>query len=163
VTPGSEGDHGIELLANGRSIGGILIRAVGDDELASVELIHEQDVDFDEVEEGSELTVLGMARDAAGTPVYGVELSWDIDGDGIPGIGDLFRYQYEPDVHATLGGEVAGLRSEIRISGREGRVDSSNDLGCAAGRRGGSSLALSLAVAMVLALGLGLRRRTQRA
>jgi hypothetical protein len=163
LTPSQEGDHTVDLSAAGAVVGSFTVHAHGPDVVTSIEQLHDVDVDFDDVEKGDLITVLGMARTATGAPVYGVEFSWDIDGDGVPGLGDLFRYEYEEKVISVLGAEFDGLRSESKVHGRSGQVGSSNHLGCALGAGQPSRAALWLvALASVLAFvraSSGSRRR----
>jgi uncharacterized protein (TIGR03382 family) len=158
VTPNMPGSHEVALFVGDVSLGTLAVEARTVDEVESIELIEEQDVDFSDVEDGRLMTALGMARLEDGEPIYGVELTWDLDGDGEPGTGDLFRYEFVEDAVSVLGVEFDGMRAEVEIHGEEGFVDSSNDLGCSTSGRGSSSGA-TFGLGVLLALGASLRRR----
>jgi len=70
-------------------------------------------------------------------------------------LGDLYRYDSDPDDEHTVGAYFDGLQDEVTIHG-DGRVSSTNNIGCAMSGSGRGSLA-SLAFIGVAAMVL--RRR----
>jgi MYXO-CTERM domain-containing protein len=133
ITPDAIGDYDIPFSAGGIGIGSLRVHAVEASAVDRIELAHEYQLELSDVDEDEELVVLGVARGVDNRAIYGVEFVWDLDGNGVPGLGDLFRYPYKPDVDATLGAEFDGLRSETLVHAESGYVDSSNQLGCSTG------------------------------
>lgn len=158
VTPRAPGLHSIELFSAGVPLGTLEVEARTPSEVASIELIEDPRIDTDDQKDSTHMVALGMARLDDGRPVYGVDFTWDLDGDGEPGTGDLFRYEFAGDASSTLGLEFDGLRAETEIRATEGFVDSSNDLGCDAAGRGGRSGSTGWALLMALAAGTRRRR-----
>ncbi|MEM1029377.1 MAG: hypothetical protein AAGN82_03460 [Myxococcota bacterium] len=162
LTPLTEGRHEVDLFFDGRRLGALEVRARTADEVASIELRDEPTRD---PEEDDLRVALGLARLEDGTPVYGVDFTWDLDGIDQEGTGDLFRYTYDSNATSRLGVAFDGLGAQADISATEGFVDSSNDLGChVAARVGGlssrpSSTAWSLGLGI---MGCALRARRRR-
>jgi len=127
ITPSTEGTRSVRLLAGGQHIAETTIDVVTAADVARIDLVHEADW---EAEDDNLVVVLAQPRLEDERPVYGVEFSWDLDGDGQEGLGDLFRYYYEEDHERVLGSEFDGLRAETVIEASRGYVDSSNRLGC---------------------------------
>ena len=149
LTPPHVGDFTVSVSASGLPMRDLDVPVVDADAVASVEVIQE------ELEDGDRVTVLGEALDAEGRVVHGVQFSWDLDGDGQAGLGDLFRYEYSEEVEKLLGAEFDGLRGETVIHAERGIVADSNALGCSASRfgarapLGGAALTLAFAALFV--------------
>ncbi len=150
----------IQLWANGEPISKVTVTSMAASDVDSISLVHgplpNDEADAEGQHDG---LVLAQARDEHGNAIYGVEVSFDLDGDGEPGQGDLFRYRHDPAVTSVLGAEFDGLRAETTIHSSEGFVDSSNDVGCSVGNgKPGSTAWLILA-----ACGLSAVRRRRLA
>ncbi len=159
ITPTDIGQHELNLFAGDIALGTITVTGRTADEIESIELMHELTLDLDDEDNhGKQAVVLGMARLANERPVFGVEFSWDLDGDGEPGLGDLFRYNIDLEAESTLGAEFDGMRAETSVAATEGFVDSSNDLGCSTSGKGTSGSWASL-MGVALALAASRRRR----
>ncbi len=104
-------------------------------------------------DDGDWLVALAQAYDADGRRIFGVDYAWNVDGVAQVGDGDLYRYQFKQGMYEMVQARRGTHMDEVRIQSDEGFVDSSNDVGCAAG--GGSSLLVGLA-------GLGLVGRRGR-
>jgi hypothetical protein len=126
------GTKSLRLSAGGKTIGEVPVEFVGSDAVDKVMLFHEIGAlpEDDDDALGKEITVLAQAFDSDARPIYGVQYSWDLDGDGQEGLGDLFRYVAQPGNEKVLGAEFNGVRSEMTVETSGGVVDSSNKLGC---------------------------------
>ena len=132
ITPSTEGTRSVRLFVGGQQVSETTIDVVMPADVHSIELVHEADWVADDE---NLVTVLAQPRLEDGRPVYGVEFSWDLDGDGQEGLGDLFRYYYEEDHERVLGSEFDGLRAETVIEASRGYVDSTNNIGCSVAHR----------------------------
>ena len=152
-----QGSNMLGLEANGAHLLDVPLTVVGSAAITSFELI--DDERYEEPEHGDLRTVLALARDGLSRPIYGIEVSWDLDGDGVAGTGDLFRYEYNVDASKVLGGTLGELRAEVSIHAVSGYVFSSNKLGCSMSRpQGEAPPALAFLLAS-LAAAACLRRR----
>jgi len=153
----TEGTSTIGLSVGGLHLANVPLTVVGLEAVASLELL--DDERQDEPEHGDLRTVLALGRDSQALPIYGIEVSWDLDGDGVAGTGDLFRYEYNADVTKVLGAEFGEQRDEIPIHALTGYTDSSNNLGCTLSKRRQDKLpAMALLMASIAAV-FCLRRR----
>lgn len=158
-TPHAPGTYEVELLANGAPVRMVRVVAVTEDAVDTV-LLH--GMDETAAQAGDLLSVLAQAYDAEGRAIFGVEYTWDLDGDVEEGEGDLFRYELEPGRYRMLGAHSTTMDAQVMIQADEGYVDSTNNLGCAAaavGVRGSAALA---PLAIGLALVTVARRRRRR-
>jgi hypothetical protein len=106
------------------------------------------------------LTCWAQAFDGPGASIYGAAFAWDVNGEAQAGIGDLYRYPYEPAEPKSLGATGPnGMSVSAMIHGGQGYVDSTNNIGCSIGGRGSAS-SLALAFTLLAALALALRRRS---
>lgn len=137
VVPEEVGSHTVDLLAAGRRFTDVEVDGVGPEAVAYVGL-HGQDES--KAESGDTLLVIAQAYDEASERIFGVEYSWDLAGRDEPGLGDMFRYEYDPEALSTLGANFEDARAEAEIRGVEGYVDSSNDVGCSVAKRGRTPL-----------------------
>jgi uncharacterized protein (TIGR03382 family) len=104
-------------------------------------------------EDGDWLVALAQAYDGNGERIFGVEYIWDVDGVSQVGDGDLYRYRFKEGQFQMVQATRGRLSDAVMIQSDEGRVGSSNNVGCTAG--GGGSLAVGL-------LGLAMVRRRRR-
>jgi MYXO-CTERM domain-containing protein len=103
------------------------------------------------------LTCWAQAFDAPGASIYGVDFAWDVDGTTQTGMGDLYRYPYEPAQPKSLGATGPnGMTVAAMIHAGQGYVDSTNNVGCSLGGRDRAS---SLGFALVILAALALSRR----
>jgi hypothetical protein len=85
---------------------------------------------------GAWLVALGQAYDDQSRQIYGVEFTWDVDGQEQTGwygnAGDLYRYKFDPAKPAMLAANYNGMAAVAQIHSGGGFVDSSNHIGCSA-------------------------------
>jgi MYXO-CTERM domain-containing protein len=155
VKPSVVGTSTIALRADGVSVGAFPLVGVSADSVDDIELVPEQKSGL---RAGDNVTVLALARDQSGRSIFGVNVAWDIDGDGKPGVGDLFRYPYAPGRVAVLGAQFGNKRDQrvIAADSKSGTVTRSTHIGCSAAPGPSSGWAASVAVAL---LGLAAVRR----
>ncbi len=146
-SPNSPGTYDVELRANGVAVRTVRIIAVSEDAVDAV-ILH--GMNESQASQGDTLTVLAQAHDVEGRPIFGVEYTWDLDGEDEEALGDLFRYNYVPGAYAMLGARTTTMDAHVMIQANEGWVDSTNRIGCSA-TGGGSTVALA-----PMAIGLGL-------
>lgn len=97
------------------------------------------------------LVVLAQAYEDAGRAIYGMEYQWDVDGQAAQGMGDIYRYKYDPGRPRDLSARFGGGEARAPIHSSQGYVDSTNHLGCSmAPRAQPGSAALLLAIAALL-------------
>jgi MYXO-CTERM domain-containing protein len=130
VRPDELGPDEVELLAGGRSFSTVEVEGVGPEAVSWVELHGD---DESKAEAGDNLLVIAQAHADDAAPIYGVEYAWDIGGRDETGLGDMYRYEYDPDARATLVADFEGARAQADIRGVDGYVDSSNAVGCRVG------------------------------
>ncbi len=146
------GEHSVTLLANGVAVRTITVIGV---EEAAIDRVELHGMDESDADRGDALVVYAQAYASDGTPIYGVEYTWDVNGTTEPGLGDLYRYSYAPGVIVDVEARHEDLAAAVTIMSSGGWVDSTNRLGCSVGAVGaGSGGALPL-----LALGLLAWRR----
>jgi MYXO-CTERM domain-containing protein len=107
--------------------------------------------------DGDWLVTLAQAYDGNGERVFGVDYAWNVNGVAQEGDGDLYRYQFKKGEFAMVQARRGTHTDSVMIQSEGGRVDSTNNIGCAAG--GGGSLAVGLAGLGAVALGRRRRRR----
>jgi len=147
------GRHEVELLANGELTRTITIVAVEEAAIDHVEL-HGQNEG--EAEQGEPLVVYAQAYDADGTPIYGVEYQWDVDGAREEGLGDLYRYEFSPGMLRELCARHGAHESFAMIQSAGGFVDSTNRIGCSVGPVGATG---GLPLAGLALIGFAFARR----
>jgi MYXO-CTERM domain-containing protein len=103
--------------------------------------------------DGDWLVALAQAYEDGGERIFGVEYIWDVDGASQVGDGDVYRYRFKAGRFQMVQATRGRHSDAVMIQSDEGRVGSSNNVGCAAG--GGGSLAVGV---IGLAL-IGRRRR----
>jgi len=156
ISPTDLGSYEVKLSAAGVDVGSFDVISVGPESVQRIELIGENESDADE---GDLLTVLAQAYDGDDRPIFGVAYQWDLDGETEDGLGDLFRYRFDPEVVADLGADFDGLRAEATVNASSGYVSSSNNIGCSVGRAADPHAAAALLAPLLLLLALRVRRR----
>lgn len=154
VSPNKVGDFDVLLEVAGQRVNGFPVAAVPDYDVVEVRIIG---VDESRAKKGEELVALAQAYDAKGRHVYGVEYNWKLDGFREDGLGDLYRYKYDPDRPRTLEAQFASMSASAIIRGK-GFVSSTNHVGCSAapGRATGGAFAVLL---LLGAIAVRARRR----
>ncbi|MBX3275596.1 MAG: hypothetical protein KF729_35380 [Sandaracinaceae bacterium] len=152
------GRHEVRLFANDVLTRTITVVVVEESAIDRVELHGE---DERGARDGDPLVVYAQAYAADGTPIYGVEYAWDLDGRAQEGLGDLFRYNFDSTRRRMLGAHHDDLDAFAEIQAREGFVDSTNRIGCSAAPGARGPLGASLAVLAAAALALTRRRRAR--
>ncbi len=150
VTPSMEGDAPITLLVANQPIGTLPLVAVPDTDVAAVEVLGMNEA---HARKNDPLVALAQASDSLGRVIYGVDYNWDLDGDPQEGLGDLYRYNFDPTTPRELTAHFGAMSASATIHG-EGFVDSSNHVGCsmAPGRFVDRSMVLFFAVVIGLSL-----------
>jgi hypothetical protein len=147
VTPLSASDGTLGLRAGGTHVADVPVHVVSAAEVSALRIIGQ---DESRAKEGQWLVALGVASDAAGNTVYGVQFDWEVDGQAqLGGLGDLYRYQFDPTKPKNLAASFGSLSQVARIHWGGGYVDSSNHLGCQASG-GGSPTAFLLIFALLI-------------
>jgi hypothetical protein len=147
----------VTFSANGLPVADYEFEIVQPEAISYVELVGVSEAGR---EDGDLLVVLAQAFDDNDESIWGVAFDWDIDGRSEPGEGDLFRYWFERGIYSELRAEYYGVSGEMTIQGRDGFVDSSNNISCfctANERAPGRGVALGLLC--LASLGLVRRRR----
>lgn len=158
-TPRAAGSYDVELRANGELVRTVSVVGVPYETIETV-LLH--GMDESAASEGDLLTVLAQAYGAEGEPIFGVEYSWDLDGEVEDGLGDLFRYGLAPGAFRMLGARAGSMNAEVMIQANEGYVDSTNRLGCSVASVGAGSAAALPPIALgALALLMRIRSRAR--
>jgi uncharacterized protein (TIGR03382 family) len=156
VTPTAAGPFTVELMVGGQVIRTLEGIAVPASEVADVRIYGE---DESKARAGEWLVALAVATDAQGRIIWGVEYKWDLDGQSEPGMGDLYRYPYDPKKRHMVAASFGQLSAVAMIHGGNGFVDSTNRVGCSAAPGTPSRGATATIVLGLLLLAFGLRRR----
>lgn len=156
IHAGSPGQRSIELLADNRPLGSRPIVTVAPSAIADVIILTENEA---QRADGDMLVALAQAYDTTGERVFGIDYEWDVDGIEQLGEGDLYRYELKRGASQMVTARTAmGASDSVMIQSEHGFVDSSNDVGCAAGSAGSATTVLGLLGVLGL---VGLRRRRQ--
>lgn len=148
--PTTEGAHDLLLRKNGVDVQDVTVTGVNSADIAQVEV---WGGDEGGAETGSWLALMAQGFDADGQLIYGVSYEWTANDVVQSGLGDLFRYEYDPAQTVTMRASYGDAAGEAVIHSSDGYVDSSNNVGCDA--TGGRSSA----IAALAGLGLLIRRR----
>ena len=73
--------------------------------------------------------VVATGAGAGGEPIYGVEYTWDVEGEALLETGDLLHYEYDPNFPVMVGASFGDQRAETMIRASTFDVDSTNDEG----------------------------------
>ncbi len=148
ITASTAGTAPMQLFADGVAVNNISVVTVPETDITGVALIAQPE---DHHKDGDWLVDLAQAYDADGQRIFGVDYTWDVGGVAQDYPGDLYRYEYKSGDLQVVTATRGSLSDTTTIQSDAGFVDSTNNVGCAAG--GGGSLGLVL-----LALA-GLRRQ----
>ncbi|HEY0992415.1 MAG TPA: hypothetical protein VGD80_35425 [Kofleriaceae bacterium] len=146
----------LEVSADGVKVASVPIVVVPETAIADIVLLTESEKGH---EDGEWLVALAQAYDGNGERLFGVDYTWNVNGVAQAGDGDLYRYQLRKGQFAMVQARRGAHTDSVMIQSAGGRVDSTNNIGCAAG--GGGSLAVGLVGLGVV--GIGRRRRLRRA
>jgi MYXO-CTERM domain-containing protein len=150
------GNATMRLFADGAPAGTLPIITVPESTIDNIVLLTESERGHDD---GEWMAALAQAYDVTGERIFGVDYEWKIDGAMQVADGDLYRYQLKAGSSVMVQARRGAHTDAAMIHSQGGFVDSTNHVGCSAGRGGGAgSLLVGLA-------GLGLvavRRRRRR-
>ena len=151
-TGAAAGTGALEVLADGVKVASVPIVVVPETAIADIVLLTQSEKGH---QDGDWLVTLAQAYDRTGERLFGVDYTWNVNGVAQVGDGDLYRYQFKKGQFAMVQAKRGTHTDTVAIQSEGGHVDSTNNIGCAAG--GGGSLAGGLVgLAMV---GLAGRRR----
>lgn len=160
ITPSELGTQEVQVFSAGVPVGKVRMEVVDDSAVDSVVLAGESE---EGAGDGELLTIVGVARDEDGAPIYGVDFDWDLDGVEEPGEGDLFRYVFDEDRPRTVTAHFGDRSGSLDVHAESGYVDSTNRLGCAlASPAPAGGLAWMAGALGLVGLGLSRRRRPRR-
>ncbi|MBP7127675.1 hypothetical protein KBD49_15050 [Myxococcota bacterium] len=136
LRPTAPGLHQVRLSAAGRTLRTLTVRAVQPEEVEFIELRPESERG---AHGGDFLAVLAVGYrmgDGGPEPIYGIEYDWAVNGFDKPGQGDLYKYEYDRNERSTLEVRYRDMEQRTTIHGdwSDGWVDSTNHIGCQAGR-----------------------------
>jgi hypothetical protein len=134
LTPGDPGTFTIELGARNQRITTLPVIVVPGTEIDRVEIHGE---DESRAQKDDYMVALAQAYDALDRRVFGVEYRWSVDDVEQLGEGDLYRYNYAPGAPVMLVADDGTHSAAAPLHVGEGRVDSSNNVGCAITAPGG--------------------------
>jgi uncharacterized protein (TIGR03382 family) len=159
VTPLQVGTSSLALKVNGQHFADVPLTVVDSTAVASVRILG---ADESHAKKGDWLVALGQASDSQSNLIYGVEYSWDIDGQAQTGWdgsnkGDLYRYKFDPAVPKMLAATYGSVSAVAMIHWGGGYVDSSNNIGCSAAP--GKPATAPLGIALLLVALVVVRRR----
>jgi hypothetical protein len=158
LTPAADGVHDIRISAGGNHVGTVSVTAVSPDAVDSIVLQGESEAGHSA---GACLVVLAVAEDVEGRRIFGVEYSWDVDGESLRDYGDLLHYDFDPNIGVTVGASYGMARAETTVHASGGFVVSStNSVGCSATVAGGG-IPFSMAAPLAL-VGLWIARRRRQ-
>lgn len=160
VTVQREGKTSVDLLVAGEAGRRATFLGVNEGAVSKV-VLSPQVLGEERAQKGDWLVVLGEALDVMGRPIFGVEYKWSFGGKVEPGLGDLYRYEFAPDMRKLLTADHGAHHVELMIQAKQGYVDSTNRLGCSAAGRAPAGLFLPAGALAGLLL-VGARRRRGR-
>jgi hypothetical protein len=156
ITTMNEGATQLQLLAAGDSINQVTVTGVSEAALGQVRLSQADRVTAGDVPDGEMEVVLAETFNSQNQPIYGVDFNWTYGSDPQTGLGDLYRYQYKHGMRTQLSAQHGAMAANVMIEGKEGYVDSTNNIGCATtgrtgqGGRAGGFVGALLGLALVL-------------
>lgn len=147
ITTSQTGTESLGLLTGGVHVADLPVVTVPSSDIVDVSVRGESETT---THKGNWLVALAQAFDAGGRDVYGVEYQWTLDSAAQLGLGDLYRYSYDPKQPHVLVASFGTLSASAMIHGY-GFVDSTNRLGCSyGGAPGHAALAMLLLGLVVL-------------
>jgi hypothetical protein len=150
VTAPAVGTGTLELSADQVKVATVPLVVVPESEIADVVVLTESEKGH---KDGDWLAALAQAYDGNGQRIFGVDYAWNVNGAVQTADGDLYRYQFKAGRYEMVRAQRGVHSDAAMIQSEGGFVDSTNRVGCAAGRSG------SLLVGLV---GLGLMRVRRR-
>lgn len=129
ITSNATGSQQLGLLVGGVHVADFPVETVPPTDIVDVNVRGESET---RTHKGNWLVALAEAVDGAGRGVYGVEYSWKLDSASQLGLGDIYRYSYDPKQPHVLTASFNGMSATAMIHGY-GFVDSTNNLGCSYG------------------------------
>jgi hypothetical protein len=126
VTPHELGALNVTLSAGGQKVRDVTVNGVPQSDVASLRILG---VDESRAHALDWLVALGQAYDASGQPLFGANFQWEVDDKSATGLGDLYRYEYDPKAPHKLCARLGSLDAVTSIHGA-GFVDSTNRLSC---------------------------------
>ena len=151
ITSTQQGTSSLPLLVDRTPVAAVQVVTVDQTAIDGVALLSTSEK---HASDGDWLVALAQSYDADGRRIFGVDYAWDVDGKALDASGDLYRYEYKAGKYEMVTARMAGHQDSLQIQSDAGFVDSTNNIGCAAG--GGAASPL-------LVLGaIGLRRRKRR-
>ena len=151
ITSTQQGTVSLPVLVDRTPVGALQVVTVAPTAVDGVALLSQSE---QHAKDGDWLVALAQSYDSDGRRIFGVDYQWDIDGKALDATGDLYRYEFKAGKFEMVTAHEAGHQDSVMIQSDAGFVDSTNNIGCAAG--GGAASPL-------LVLGaLGLRRRKRR-
>jgi MYXO-CTERM domain-containing protein len=148
MTTSAVGTEQLGLLVGGIHVADFPVVTVPSTDIVDVNVRGESET---RTHKGNWLVALAEAVDGAGRDVYGVEYSWKLDSASQLGLGDIYRYSYDPKQPHVLSATFNGMSATAMIHGY-GFVDSTNNLGCSYGGTPARPAAALLLVGIALLL-----------
>lgn len=134
------GAGSMELLADGVKVASVPVVIVPETAIVDVVLLTQSEKGR---EDGDWMVTLAQAYDGDGLRIFGVDYMWNVDGVTQVGDGDLYRYRFKKGQFQMVQARRGSHTDSVMIQSDEGRVGSSNNIGCSAG--GGAGWLVGLA------------------
>ena len=154
VSPSDAAAHSVTLSINGTAHSTVPLTGVARADVTSVRILGE---DESRAKKDEWLVAWALSSDRSGQAVYGVEYQWQLGSTTQLGLGDLFRYPYDPSrpqmLTARSDSPSGTVMAQAMIHAARGIVDSTNRVGCSAipgATASGSPWLLLLALAPLL-------------
>ena len=164
VSSADAGVHSVTLNINGSPLSSVLLQGVAPSDVTGIRILGQ---DESRAKKDQPMVALALASDRSGQAVYGVEYTWQLGSKMQLGLGDLFRYLFDPSrpqmLTAQAAAPTAPMTAQAMIHASQGYVSSSNRIGCSAVPGAGIPLSpwlTLLSAAPVVAI---LRRRRRQA
>lgn len=131
VSPSDDKPHSVTLHINGTPLTTVPLSTVPRSDVSSIRILGQ---DESRARKDQQLVAFALASDRAGQAVYGVEYQWQLGSTTQPGLGDLFRYPYDPSrpqmLTARTDAATGQMMAQAMIHASRGFVDSTNRVGC---------------------------------
>ena len=126
LSPTQPGNYSVALSTGGTHVTDLPVVAVNDTDVTSLRILGE---DESKARRGQWLVALAQAYDTQLRPIYGVDYQWQLGGKSQVGLGDIYRYEYDPRNPNMLSASFGQMEADAMIHGF-GYVDSTNNVGC---------------------------------
>jgi len=137
--------HPVRLLADGTPFDTLQVRGVDASAIDALGVYHS---DTEGAEDDTPATTLVQARDADGTPIFGVTCAFTRNRIPMEETGDLLDWTYQAGHFEDIVATCEGHDVAFTIEGRAASVDSTADFSCSStGRTSAGWLALGLGLA----------------